>query len=82
METSDKIVIGATAVILASTITMLAIGKKYDRASTSVLSELQDIHYTLSKSREDIISGNKSIVEGNMILRTIVQQGAKNVTTK
>ena len=80
MTTSDKIIIGSTAVIAASAITMMMISKKYDAAANDVLSELQDIHYILSRSREDIITGNKEIVEGNRILRSIVKQSAEDIT--
>ena len=35
---------------------------------------LKDVNYILSKSRDDIIAGNKELAKGNDILRTIVKK--------
>ena len=78
MTTSDKIIIGSTIVIAASAITMLTLSKKYEKATNVLNEELQDIHYLLSRSREDINAGNKAIVEGNNILREIVKSAAED----
>ena len=74
MTNTEKIVIVSTGVVAASAITMMMLSKKYDAATSEVLNELKDIEYNLSRSREDIIIGNKEIVEGNRILRTLIKQ--------
>ena len=79
MTTSDKIILGSTAVIAVSAITMLAISKKYEVATEEALSELKDIRYSLSKTREDVIIGNRAISEGNQILRQIVKKTAEDI---
>ena len=82
MTTSDKIIIGSTVIVVASAITMLTISKKYEKATNVLTEDLQDIQYLLSRSREDIIAGNKSIVEGNKILREIVKSSAEDMTNQ
>lgn len=82
MSASDKIVIGSTIVIATSAVTMLAISKKYEKATTALTGDLQDIQYLLSRSREDIIAGNKAIVEGNRILRELVKNSAEDISNQ
>lgn len=81
MELSDKIIIGSTIIVAASTITMLAVSKKYNDTISNVHAELQDINYILSRSNEDIIIGNREISEGNAILRTLVKQTLGETST-
>ena len=82
MTTTDKVIIGATAVVAISAITMLVISKKYDDASNAVINELYDIHQTLDKSHENILASNKAIAESNRILRKLVIESAEEVTPK
>ena len=82
MSAGEKIIIGSTAVIIASTITMLMLGRKYDKKTDDVLLELNDINNTLMMNRKDIIIGNKKIADSNRILRKLVVESAANVTKK
>lgn len=82
MSAGEKIIIGSTAIIIASTITMLMIGRKYDKKTDDVLLELNDINNTLMMNRKDIIIGNKKIADSNRILRKLVVDSAANVTIK
>lgn len=82
MSASDKIIIGSTIVIASSAVTMLAISKKYEKATTALTGDLQDIQYLLSRSREDIIAGNKAIVESNRILRKLVKNSAEDISNQ
>jgi len=79
MNTSEKIIIGSTAVITVSAITMLVISKQYTEATQEITANLKDVHYILSKSREDIIAGNKELVEGNRLLRSMVKTSAEEL---
>ena len=82
MTKNEKVIIGSTAVIGISALTMLAISKKYDAATQEILADLNNINYTLSKSREDIIAGNKSIDDGNRMLRSLLIKSAEENVDK
>jgi hypothetical protein len=71
---TDKIIIGSTVIVTASTISLIMLSKKYARAANEVHGELQDIEYLLSKCREDILVGNKDINEGNKLLRSLIKK--------
>jgi hypothetical protein len=77
MTRTEKIIIGSTAIVSISAITMVLLSNKYERTAKEVATNLKDVHYVLSKSREDIIIGNKEIAEGNKILRTIVKKSSE-----
>ena len=77
MTTSEKIIIGSTAVITISAVSLLLASKKYDAATQEVITNLKDVNYILSKSREDIIAGNAELAKGNEILRTIVKKSCE-----
>lgn len=79
MTKTEKIVVVSAGVVTVSTVTMLMLAKKYDAAANQVLNELQDIQYTLSRSREDILVGNREIIEGNKILRDLVKQSVTDL---
>ena len=76
---TEKIVVGSTVIIGACAITMLAMSNKYDVATSGIQSELSDIRYTLSKSREDLIILNRETVEGNRILRKLIKESAEDI---
>lgn len=78
MTSNEKIIVGSTIVIAASAVAMIIISKEYETTKNQVLSDIKDIRYTISKTREDIIVGNREIVEGNNLLREIVKQDIGN----
>jgi hypothetical protein len=80
MNTSEKIILGSTAIVTLSAITMLSLSKQYNEAAQEITTNLKDVHYILSKSREDIIAGNKELVEGNRILRSIVKKSSEDLS--
>ena len=82
MTNLEKVVIGSTVIIAVSAVSILVVSKKYENATETVIENLKDVRYTLSKSREDIIVGNKEIVEGNKLLKLIVKQSADAIATK
>ena len=77
MTTSDKIVIGSTIIMGTAAITMIMMSRKFDTLAEDIHSEMGDIRYTLSKSREDLIVLNKATAEGNRILRKIIKDTAE-----
>ena len=72
MTKTEKIVVGSTIIIGASALAMMALTKKHDSETERVRSELSDIRYTLSKSREELIVLNRETAEGNRILRRLI----------
>ena len=78
LSTSDKIIIGAATVTVASTLIFVCISKKYERKTTEVSEELKSIDYLLSKCREDIVVGNKEISQGNKLLRDIIKKSLED----
>lgn len=76
---TEKIVVGSTIIIGASALAMMVMSKKFDIATEEIRSDLSDIRYTLSKSREDLIVLNRETVEGNRILRKIVKDSAEDI---
>ena len=76
---TEKIVVGSTVIIGASALAMLVMSKKYDITAEEIHSDLSDIRYTLSKSREDLIILNRETVEGNRILRKLIKESAEDV---
>ena len=81
MDKHDKIIIGSTAVIAASAIALFIISHQYDSAANGVQKELQDINYTLTKTREDVVKGNREIIEGNRILRRLIMNSVDDSTS-
>ena len=73
MDLNDKVIIGSTAVILLSAATMLAISKKYDNSLKTLQGDITNINYIVSKSRDDILIGNKTIEQGNAMLRELIK---------
>ena len=73
MTKSDKFIAGATITIGISALCMYVTAKNYDSRTQNVEDNLQDIKYMLSKTREDVLEGNREIVEGNKILKTMVK---------
>ena len=80
MTKTEKIIVGSTFIIGASAVAMLMMSKKYDVGTEQLRSDLSDIRYTLSKSREELIILNKETVEGNRILRKIVKDSVNDFT--
>ena len=76
---TEKIVVGSTVIIGACALTMMAMSNKYNAATSEIQSELSDIRYTLSKSREDLIILNRETVEGNRILRKLIKESAEDI---
>lgn len=74
------IIMGSAAVISISVLVMCRMTKKYNEDADEIITEIRDIHYELSKSREDIIVGNKEISEGNKLLKKIVKQTATSTS--
>lgn len=81
MDTTDKVLIGASTVIAVSALTMYVMSHKYDVMTKEVIGKMTEINYTLSRSREDIIKGNKAINEGNEMLKEMFKQNS-NITSK
>ena len=77
MTTSDKIMLASAIAVVASTAVIVSSTKKYETATTSLISELQDINYLLSRTREDVISGNGQIVAGNKLLQDLVKKSVE-----
>ena len=73
MTKSDKVIVGATIVIGFSAFSMYMMSKNYDNRTRAVEDNLQDIKYMLSKTREDVLEGNREIIEGNKILKKMVK---------
>ena len=78
MNKTEKIIVGSTIIVGAAAVTMLLMSKKYDATVAEIHSDLSDIRYTLSKSREDLIILNKETVEGNRILRKIIKDSVQD----
>ena len=79
MTQNEKIIVGSTIVVTASALTLFMLSKKYNSLNKEIVSNLEDIQYTISKTREDIIVGNKEIADGNRILRKIVKQSSEEL---
>ena len=82
MNKTDKIIIGSSIIVAASTITMIMISKKCNTITSNLLSELQDIHQNMNDSHQEIIDGNKELVKSNQLLRRLVIESAKNKIPK
>lgn len=82
MTTSDKIILGSTAVITASAVVMLMASKKYATAIDETLSELQGIHRDVLRSHDELVSGNTEINKSNQLLRKILIGSAEKVDPK
>ena len=80
MTQNEKIIVGSTIVVTASALTLFMLSKKYNALNKEIVSNLEDIQYTISKTREDIIVGNKEIADGNRILRKLVKQSSEELT--
>lgn len=81
MTKTDKIIIGSTVVVATSAVTMLILSQKYEKSIKEVQADIQEIQYVLSRSREDILVGNREIVDGNRLLRSMVKEGAEAVVS-
>lgn len=79
MTKTEKIVVGSTVIIGASALTMMMLSKKNDAKTSEIKSELSDIRYTLSKSREDLIVLNRETIEGNRILRRLIDHSIDDI---
>lgn len=79
MTKTEKIVVGSTVIIGASALTMMMLSKKNDAKTGEIKSELNDIRYTLSKSREDLIVLNRETIEGNRILRRLIDHSIDDI---
>lgn len=77
---TDKIIIAGTAIVVVTAAINYSVAKKYETAALGVQEELRDIEYLLSKNREDILIGNKEIVEGNRLLRSLVKKSAEEIS--
>ena len=82
MTKSDKVIAGATIAIGISAFCMYVTAKNYDSRTRNVEDNLQDIKYMLSKTREDVLEGNREIVEGNKILKTMVKNAVNEGLTE
>ena len=78
MTKTEKIVAGSAIIIGASAVTMYVMSKKYNVATEEIRSDLNEIRYTLSKSREDLIILNRETVDGNRILRKLIKESAED----
>ncbi len=76
----EKIIIGSALIIGLSAIAIQKMTRKYDEKTEWIVNELEIIDYEISKSREDIISGNRDIAEGNKLLRKLIKSQATEIT--
>ena len=79
MTPNEKLIIGSTAVITVSALTILLVSKKYTLAAQEVVNNVKDVNFIMSKCRDDIIIGNRELAEGNRILRGIVKKSSENI---
>ena len=82
LDTSDKVILISTGVILASAFMMNQNSKKYEAKFNEIEYMLDNVNNSIENAQTKIIENNRNVLEGNEMLKEIISIKLKEVSNE